>query len=233
VNVSLQIGFTREYEAEADQLGAVWVTRAGYDPVELTAFLDKIVQSTDGFPDYLPPYLATHPFPEDRIHAIEIAAETLHSKRVPNPELAAALPLVQARLAFLLKTGRTSLNKGVAESSDPQIEAVMQQAKEIAERGDRDGALLLLSRIDGLERTDPRIPFQIGELLYESGRYDEAADSYLRALRLDASRALVFFKLGEAFEAAGQSHRAVYAFEQAVLRTTETSELRKRSEWEI
>jgi tetratricopeptide (TPR) repeat protein len=91
----------------------------------------------------------------------------------------------------------------------------------------------LLGRIDGLEREDPRIPFHIGELLYESGRYDEAAASYLRATQLDASRALVFFKLGEAFEAAGQSHRAVYAFEQAVLRTAETSELRKRSEWEI
>jgi predicted Zn-dependent protease len=233
VNVSLKIGFTREYEAEADQLGAIWVTRAGYDSVELTHFLDKIVQTTDGFPDNLPPYLATHPFPEDRIHAIEAAAETLHPKRVPDPEFAAALPLVQARLAFLLKTGRASLNPGVAESSDPRIEAVIEQAKEAAERGDRDSALLLLSRIDGLERADPQIPFLIGELLYASGRYAEAAASYLRATQLDASRALVFFKLGEAFEAAGQSHRAVYAFEQAVLRTAEESDLRKRSEWEI
>ncbi|MHC4410652.1 MAG: beta-barrel assembly-enhancing protease [Planctomycetota bacterium] len=233
VNVSLKIGFTREYEAEADKLGAIWVTRAGYDPAELTHFLDKIIQSTDGFPDYLPPSLATHPFPEDRIHAIEADAESLHPKRVPDPEFAAALPLVQARLAFLLKTGRSSLNPGVLESSDPRVDAVIEQAKEAAERGDRDGALLLLSRIDGLESANPQIPFLIGELLYASGRYAEAAASYLRATQLDASRALVFFKLGEAFEAAGQPHRAVYAFEQAVLRTAEESELRKRSEWEI
>jgi len=233
VNVSLKIGFTREYEAEADQFGAIWVTRAGYDSVALTQFLDKIVQSTDGFPDYLPPYLATHPFPEDRIHAIEAEAATLHPKREPDPELAAALPIVQARLAFLLKTGRSSLSQGVAASNDPRIEAVIEQAEEAAKRGDRDGALLLLGRIDGLERADPRIPFMIGEQLYASGRYDEAAASYLRATQLDASRALVFFKLGEAFEAAGQSHRAVYAFEQAILRTAEESDLRKRSEWEI
>jgi len=233
VNVSLKIGFTREFEAEADRLGAIWVTRTGYDSVALTHFLDKIVQSTDGFPDYLPPYLSTHPFPEDRIHAIEAAAETLHPKRVTDPEFAAALPLVQARLAFLLKTGRASLSQGVAESNDPRIEAVMRQAGEIAARGDRDAALLLLGRIDGLEREDPRIPFQIGELLYASERYAEAADSYLRATQLDTSRALVFFKLGLAFKGAGQSHRAVYAFEQAILRTAEASELRKRSEWEI
>jgi predicted Zn-dependent protease len=233
VNVALKIGFTREYEAEADQLGAIWITRSGYDSAALTHFLDKIVQSTDGFPDYLPPYLATHPFPEDRIHAIKAAAETLHPKRTPNPELAAALPLVQARLAFLLRTGRASLSPGVAESNDPRIEAVIEHAKQSAERGDLDGALLLLGRIDGLETADPRIPFQIGELLYASGRYTEAADSYLRATQLDASRAMVFFKLGEAFREEGQSHRAVYAFEQAVLRTSEASELRRRSEWEI
>jgi hypothetical protein len=233
VNVSLKIGFTREFEAEADKLGAIWVTRAGYDSVALTHFLDKIVQSTDGFPDYLPPYLSTHPFPEDRIDAIEAAAETLNPKRVTDPELAAALPLVQARLAFLLKTGRASLSQGVAESNDPRIEAVMKQAEEIAARGDRDAALLLLGRIDGLEREDPRIPFQIGELLYESGRYADAAASYLRATQLDASRAMVFFKLGLAFKEAEQPHRAVYAFEQAILRTAEASELRKRSEWEI
>jgi len=233
VNVSLKIGFTREYEAEADRLGAIWVTRAGYDSVALTHFLDKIVQSSNGFPDYLPPYLATHPFPDDRIHAIQAAAKTLHPRQVSDPELAAALPRVQARLAFLLKTGRANLSQGVPESSDPRIEAVMQHAERLAARGDRDSALLLLGRIDGLEQADPRIPFQIGELLYESGRYAEAAASYLRAIQLDTSRALVFFKLGEAFEASGQSHRAVYAFEQAILRTAEASELRKRSEWEI
>jgi predicted Zn-dependent protease len=233
VNVALKIGFTREFEAEADHLGAIWVTRAGYDSVELTHFLDKIIRTTDGFPDYLPPYLATHPFPEDRIRAIEAEAETLHPKPVSDPELAAALPRVQARLALLLETGRTNLNQGIPEPSDPRIEAVILRAEEASKRGDLDGALLLLARIDQLERADPRVPFMIGELLYESGRYDEAAASYLRATQLDTSRAMVFFKLGLAFKEAGQSHRAVYAFEQAALRTAEASELRKRSEWEI
>ncbi len=233
VNVSLKIGFTREFEAEADQLGAIWVTRAGYDSAALTHFLEKIIQSQQGFPDHLPPYLSTHPFPENRIHAIEDAAKNLRPVREPDPEFAAALPLVQARLAFLLKSGRVSLSQGVAETSDPRVEAVIQQANAAAERGDRDGALLLLARIDGLERADPRVPFQIAELLYASGRYAEATASYQRAIQLDSSRALVFFKFGLALKAAGQPHRAVFAFEQAALRTAEASELRKRSEWEI
>lgn len=233
VNVSLEIGFTREFEAEADELGAIWVTRAGYRPDELTHFLDKIIESKNSFPDHLPPYLATHPFPEDRIRSIQAAAATLNPKRVPDPELAAALPRVQARLALLLKTGRTILGQPVPASDDPRIEGVLNEANERAKDGDLDGALLLLGRIDGLEVGDPRLPFRIGELLYESRRYDEAVTSYLRAIELDASRALVFYDLGLAFKASRQPHRAVYAFEQAALRTSENSDLRKRSEWEI
>ncbi len=233
VNVSLQIGFTREFEAEADQFGAIWMTRAGYDPAGMTHFLDKIVQSADRFPGNLPPYLATHPFPEDRIHAISADAENLHAKNEPDPVLAEALPRVQARLALLMGTRRASVGQEIAESSDPEIEAALQESERLAAAGDTDGALLILGRVDRVELSDPRVPFRVGDLLYERGRYAEAADSYLRTIQQDASRALVFFKLGLAFKGANQRHRAVYAFEQAALRTLDSSVLKQRAEWEI
>ena len=71
-----------------------------------------------------------------------------------------------------------------------------------------DHALLILGRIDSLENSDPRLPFRIGELLYESGRYDDAIESYLRTLEIDPSRAQVFYQLGLAFKATGERHRA-------------------------
>jgi predicted Zn-dependent protease len=233
VNVSLQIGFTREFEAEADQLGAIWVTRAGYRAAALTHFLDKIIQSEARFPDNLPPYLATHPFPEDRIHAIETAAQTLEPTREPDPALAAALPRAQQRLAELLKTGRASLAQVAPPSHDASVDARLRAADEIAAAGNREAALALLSGIPSSEMRDPRVPFRIGELLYDAKRYREAADSFSRAIELDPSRALVFFQLGLALKNAGQPQRAVYAFEQAALRTPETSDLRRRSDWEI
>lgn len=233
VNVSLQIGFTREFEAEADQLGAIWMARAGYPPLGMTNFLDRIVQSSERFPDNLPPYLATHPFPENRIRAIEDAAESLHPMREPDPALAEELPRVQERLARLMETRRASLPQRVTGLGDPAADLALAEAEQLAEAGDLDGAILVLARVDGLELTDPRVPLRIGELLYERGRYVDAAESYLRAIELDASRALVFFELGLAFKAAQQRHRAVFAFEQAALRTTETSRLKQKAEWEI
>ncbi len=233
INVSLEIGYTREFEAEADKLGAIWMTRAGYDAAGMTRFLDRIAQSADRFPDSLPPYLATHPFPEDRIHTINAAAENLHPRNQPDPELAEALPRVQARLAHLMRTGRSIVGQEIASSGDPEIEAALLESERLAATGDTDGALLVLGRVDRVELSDPRVPFRVADLLYERGRYAEAADSYLRTIQQDPSRALVFFKLGLAFRGADQRHRAVYAFEQAALRTHESSVLKQRAEWEI
>jgi hypothetical protein len=132
-----------------------------------------------------------------------------------------------------LKTRRSQIVEAPTYVEDPATRAAIAKAERLASAGDIDGALLLLARVDSLESANPQVPYRIGELLYERGRYDEAAASYLRAIEVDAARALVFFKLGLAFRDAGQRHRAVYAFEQAALRTPGASKLQERCEWEI
>ena len=52
-------------------------------------------------------------------------------------------------------------------------------------------------------------------------------------VRLDPTRALVFFKLGRAYREIGERHRAVYAFEQASLRAGTGNVLQRRADWEV
>jgi predicted Zn-dependent protease len=233
VNVSLKIGFTREFEAEADQLAAIWATRAGYDPAGITHFLDKVSRSAHRFPDSLPPYLNTHPFPEQRIESILAAADNLRVVAKADPALEEHFSQVQGRLAWLLDTGRTHNFQVPLTGRDPSTDQALDDAEKLQSEGDLDGALLLLGRVDGLETPDPQVPYRIGELLYERGRYQESAASFQRSIALDPAPALTFFKLGIALRDADQRHRAVYAFEQAALRTPATSQLQKRCEWEI
>jgi predicted Zn-dependent protease len=233
INMSLQIGFTREFEAEADQYAAIWAARAGYDPAGITRFLYKIARTARRFPDSFPPYLNTHPFPEDRMAAIKTAAEGLRVIRTPDPALAKQFPEVQARLAWLMDTRRTHHFQGPIIENDPETQLAISEAGQLASAGNLDGALLVLGRVDSIKSNDPEVPFQIGELLYESGRYPEAATQYLRALALDPAPAMAFFKLGLAFRNADQRHRAVYAFEQAAMRTPPASKLWQRCDWEI
>ena len=109
LNVSLGLKFSRDLEAESDRLGAIWLTRAGYEPAGITRFFQRILEEQEHYPDDIPPYLFSHPDVEDRIESVRTQAESLHPTRVPDPDLAASLPAVQERLRLLIETGRVSL----------------------------------------------------------------------------------------------------------------------------
>ncbi len=114
-----------------------------------------------------------------------------------------------------------------------QTDPLLEEATERIRLGEDDAALVLLSRAQAIEPNDPRVPFRIGNLLYEAERYEDAAAAYRRTVRLDSSAALVFYRLGLAYRATGERHRSVYAFEQAMHRAGAGSRLQRQAEWEI
>jgi predicted Zn-dependent protease len=72
--------------------------------------------------------------------------------------------------------------------------------------------------------------FDAGEAALAAGRFALAAREYERTLELDPTRALVFVRLGEAYEGLGDRQRAVYAYEQAVRRAGAGGALGVRAE---
>ncbi len=233
VNVAMKLQFTREFERESDQLGAVFVTRVGYDPAGITRFFERLLAERRRNPVNFPPYLFSHPDVEDRIDAVEIAAENLRPTRKPPPGYAEALANAQLRIAVLLDTRRDTLPGAGGREDRSHSDPLLDEANRLAAAGDLDQALLVLARAETAEPFDPRISFRIGELLSESGRHSEAVEAFRRTVRLDPTHALVFFKIGESHKELGDRHRAVFAFEQAQLRSGETSAMQRRAEWEI
>jgi predicted Zn-dependent protease len=232
-NVAMKLRYSREYEAEADQFGSVFMVRAGYDPEGTTRFFERILEEQKRYPNDIPPYLYSHPEVADRIASIEIAAESLRPTQEPDPDLEEALLVVQARLAKLVDMNRSSLPRFTPPVDRATTDPALEEAQALTETGDRDEALVRLGQAQARNPEDPRIPFHVGELLFDAGRYEEAAVAYRRTIRLDASRGKVFFKLGLAYKEMGERHRAVYALEQAALRAGETSTLRRRANWEV
>ncbi len=232
-NVAMKLRFSREFERESDQLGAVFVTRVGYDPRGITRFFDRILAEQRRHPVNVPPYLYSHPDVEERIEAVEIAAENLRPTRKPEPGYAEALAHAQVRIARLLDTGRGTLPGATSAADRSHSDPLLDEANRLAEGGDWDEALLVLARAESLEPNDPRVSFRIGELLSETGRHREAVQAFRRTLRLDPTHALVFFKMGQSHKQVGDRHRAVFAFEQAQIRSGETSAMQRRAEWEI
>jgi predicted Zn-dependent protease len=218
INVALQLRFSREFETEADQLGGIFAARSGYEPSGIIAFFERILAETRRDPNQIPPYLFTHPEVEDRIATVATDAETLRPARDPDSTLPEALREAQARLELLIDTKRTSLPSYAPPADREKTDPLLAEADRLAERGDADAALVQLARAEAVEPNDPRVPFRIGEILYQAKRYPGAVAAYRRTVRLDPSRARVFYKLGLAYKAAGERHRAVFALEQALRR---------------
>lgn len=65
---------SREDESEADALGAHIMSEAGYDPVALAQFFEKLEKQ--GGPG-VPEFLSDHPSPGNRVEAVEAEARTL------------------------------------------------------------------------------------------------------------------------------------------------------------
>jgi predicted Zn-dependent protease len=231
-NVALQLKWSREYEADADQHGAIYMTRAGYEPAGITRFFERILAEQERHPGYLPPYLYSHPDVENRIATVREAAESLRPVNVHDPALDDAFREAQARLAFLAESNRTTWPATGASNREVTAEQV-EWAKSLAAAGDDDAALALLNHAEALDPGDPEIPFLRAEIHSRNDRLDEAIAAYRKTLRLDPTRALVHYQLGLAYKRDGDRQRATFYFEQARNRFGATSARRKQAQWEI
>ena len=213
-NVALQLKYSREFETEADELGAVFMSRAGFDASGMGRFFERIVAAEIPGGVHIPPYLYSHPDLEQRIDGVKQRATTLRVRSAPDSAFEASFRDAQARLALLLDTGRTSLQGGPPydrAASDPRLA----RANAAASEGRDEEAIRLLLEAEGLEPNDPRLPFRRGELLEASGRTRAAIAAWRRAVALDPSVALAYYHLGNACKAVGDRHDAAYYFEQA------------------
>jgi predicted Zn-dependent protease len=96
--VQAQINFTRQNESEADRIGIQTLSMAGYNPIGMAEFFEKMGRITRSSGEGPPEYLRTHPVSVSRITEAKDRAENM-----PKPEPAdnRDFYLVQTRLRAL------------------------------------------------------------------------------------------------------------------------------------
>ena len=62
--------FGRDHEVEADQIGLIYMAKAGYDPREAIAFWERMAKASEGQP---PEFLSTHPSHGTRVERLRKA----------------------------------------------------------------------------------------------------------------------------------------------------------------
>lgn len=74
-NVQSQLGYSRDFEREADRVGFQTLSKAGYDPRGMADFFERLQKSTALYENNAPVYLRTHPLTTERISDMQGRAQ--------------------------------------------------------------------------------------------------------------------------------------------------------------
>jgi len=229
LNVALQLRFSREFEAEADDIGSNFMARAGYHPEGMARFFERIMISSHDIRFKPPPYLFSHPAVEDRIVTVQSGSETITVTGEVPAELPWAFRESQARLARLVDSGSTTLLPSLQDPDRSKTDPLIAQARRAADDSDIERAVAILEGAERLEPYDPKVSFERAEFLEESGRTREAIGAYRRALAIDPSVALVYYRIGMAYLSLGDRYKATFFLEQALHRFNQEGPLSSRA----
>jgi len=116
---SMLLSFSRGMESEADLLGAYTMAKAGYNPIELARFFEKLEAQGGSQNSLVARFLSDHPSPGNRIQAIE--EQLPYMPRGPYDAQAGDLKQAQQIVASLapLKKRANGAQAGAAQSSAP------------------------------------------------------------------------------------------------------------------
>ena len=219
VSQSLQLAYSREFEAEADEVGVAFLVRAGYDPMGMATLLRA--PGRGGAPAGARLRGAALSLEPSRVEVAprrRRGARAQHHGAGPRrPAPARGLPRARRCASTrVLDSGRTTLSAG-HPAPDPTSERRGARAGRAA--GARPASSRTPSRPlvagEREEPNDPRLPFRRGEWLRELGRRPEAIAAWQRALVLDPEVALTYFQIGRAYKELGDRDDAVFYLEQA------------------
>ncbi|MEQ8282120.1 MAG: M48 family metalloprotease [Parvibaculum sp.] len=189
--------YTREQEASADQAGAGYLQRAGMSGkgmLDLFALMRDQEMLSEERQD---PFARSHPMSAARYNALEerVKASPYFERELP-PEEVHRFKMVQAKLFGFLDDPNTTFNRYPATDKSDYAH----YARAVAYH--RTGALAeALTEIDPLLESDPKNPYiheVKGQILFESGKIEEAVAAYRQSVDLKPDDSQLHLGLGRA-----------------------------------
>jgi hypothetical protein len=109
--------YSRDAERQADLLGAQMMAHAGYNPLEMARFFEKLAGESGGGGG--PSWFSSHPDPGDRMKLIQEEIQTLPRRNYSLGDTA-DLRAIQSRLGSLPAQSGTRSRPGVVGGGDPR-----------------------------------------------------------------------------------------------------------------
>ena len=213
---SIQLSYSRENEFQADQIGLVCLTNAGYNGEGLLTMLKKLWSRRWFGPAQFPTYLTTHPATEERMANIDTWLE--QNKKNKAHVDAHNFSKVHARLVAVYGDKSVALRKFKAAVEKRPEDPLAQYGYGLilARTGDRKNAINHLKKALVKNAFDPYMLKDLGQIYFLDGRYQDALNTLESASNVSSNDPEVFFYLGRAQMELGRLHEAAVTFEELI-----------------
>ena len=207
------LGYSRDDEMQADQLGLGYLDKAGYSAHGLLDMLQKIRSRQWFGSDVVPTYLMTHPAVEQRIVDIDawMASHPGRDKTAQrNPQGQIPFRRMVLRLRALYSDAGTAeqfFHSATQQGDDP--EADYGYSLLLSRLGRRSEAESWLRKALARKAMDPVFLTELGRLYFLDGRYQDALGILNGVELLPGSHSEALFYIGRSYSALGESRKAV------------------------
>jgi len=215
-NAAATLQYRREFEQEADYLGARYVREAGFDERAALDFFKKLADQSRAQPNLAPPYLLSHPVTDERLNHLEAVLRTQQWSPRERAPASAAL-----RRAQVIARARTELPADVLthyrnildeEPSDPMRQ--YQFGLACLETGQLENATTTLTaaREGGVVAAER----ELGRLALRRREPEAARDLLRRAVEADPADVGALTELAATLETLGDREGSMKAYRRAV-----------------
>jgi len=211
---TLELQYSRDQEEEADRLGFVYLTQAGYDPHELVSIMDKIGRSKwrTGIGN-IPSYLSTHPGVGERVNYLDAMVERYYKlhpqERYRRP--VGDFQLIQAALVSDHNDADIALSRFDSWGRDEERKAAAAYGlgRLYLRTGRVEKAIPHLEEAASMKPASTMVLASLGSAYYKSGRMDEARRTLEAALMLNPDASTAHFNLALVLQETGKYSEAL------------------------
>ncbi|HMZ83054.1 MAG TPA: M48 family metalloprotease [Rhodocyclaceae bacterium] len=206
--IQSQLGYTREFEREADRVGLQTLQAAGYDARAMAGFFERLQQSGRLYENNAPSYLRTHPLTTERITDVENRVQALPYRQVPD---SVEFHLVRAKLRAQLGTPEEALTDARERLADKVLAPGVAHyglARALARAKQYAGAEKAITDARRAKLSHPMLESLAGEIRLAQGDATGAIAVFAEARkRFPVNRALVYAQV-DALSGAGRYQEA-------------------------
>ncbi len=216
---AMQLHFSRQNEEEADRLAYTWLLADHRNPTDMLSMIQRMIRLSRS-QGKVPPYLLTHPAPENRYGYIE---DLLYQDQTPKafkPADDFAFQRIKYRILSLTKEPQDIL---------PQLLTKAQTADTKSVEGAMVHYGLFLAYLANREYTKaetelgtvmqrfpdrPILLADLGVLYLDSGQTAQALDTLNQAVQRDPTNAYALFNQAMALQQLGKANKALTIYQE-------------------